>query len=157
MIVPTNRTGIERARTLSELLDSKFEGPLGIRFGLDALLGLLPIFGDFATTVLSFYIILEAALAGCPLPVLIRMVINVLVENVVDFIPIIGNVFDFAWKSNRKNMVLWEAYQLQPHKIHRNSIGVIILLCVFLILSLGLSIYGGYWILTNLYQYFSAR
>ncbi len=133
-----------RIRTLSVLLDSKYEGPFGIKFGLDALLGLLPVIGDSVTTVLSGYIILEAALLGCPFPILAKMVFNVLLETIVDFVPFLGNLFDFLWKSNRKNMALLDAYIVEPRKTTVQTyifIGLILIIFLSLVALLAFSGY----------------
>lgn len=143
---------LQRIRTLSELLDTKFQGPLGIRFGMDALLGLLPIFGDLVTTTLSFYIIFLAARAGCPVPVVLRMVLNVLVENLIDFIPVVGNIFDFIWKSNQKNLQLFMAYETSPGRVTTQSNLLLSALVVAFLGTITLLVYSGFLILSNLYH-----
>ena len=143
---------IQRVRTLSDLLDSKFEGPWGIKYGLDGLLGLLPVFGDTATSLLSFYIIIEAALLGCPLPVLLRMILNVVLENVLDFVPFFGNVFDFFWKSNNKNFKLLLDWESDPKRIVRSSTISLFVIFVVFISSLSATLYAGYKILFWIYR-----
>ena len=95
-------------------MDSIFKGPLGLKFGLDGLLGLVPFVGDVITSSISLYIIVQAAMMGCPPSVLLRMGLNVLFENVLDMIPLLGNVFDFIWKSNNKNIALLEMHTVNP-------------------------------------------
>ncbi len=95
-------------------MDSSFKGPLGLKFGLDGLLGLVPFVGDLITSCISLYIIVQAALMGCPPSVLIRMGLNVLFENVLDMVPLFGNIFDFIWKSNNKNIALLEMHTVNP-------------------------------------------
>ena len=95
-------------------MDSIFKGPLGLKFGLDGLLGLVPFVGDVITSCISLYIIVQAAMMGCPPSVLLRMGLNVLFENVLDMIPLLGNVFDFIWKSNNKNIALLEMHTVNP-------------------------------------------
>ncbi len=140
---------LARIRKLSILLDTKYKVG-GFHFGWDALLGLFPLFGDFLTTILSFYIILEAALLGCPLAVLLRMVVNVMVENGMDFIPVFGNMFDFIWKSNRKNVGLLEAYLKRPDHIRRQSNLTVIFIFFIFILVLVLGLFGGYLVFSTL-------
>jgi hypothetical protein len=135
---------ITRLRALSRLLDSKFEGPFGQRFGLDGILGLIPVVGDFSTTALSFYIIVEAAKLGCSPSILLRMLGNVLFENVVDLVPVFGNVFDFYWKSNLRNLELLEEFLADPRSVKRKSrlviysVVLIVVLLLSLIIALGL-------------------
>ena len=96
---------------LSEILDSAFAIP-GTRFriGLDGIIGLIPGIGDATGAALSIYLIFEAARLGLPLSRLLRMVGNVAVETAVGAIPIVGDIFDFAWKANTRNMALVRAH-----------------------------------------------
>ena len=109
------------AKKLSILMDSKFQGPFGIRFGLDALLGLIPLVGDLLTTLISLFIIGLAAWSGCPIIVVVRMVINVLIENAVSLLPVLGNLFDFVWKANLKNVELFERAEASPDQLQRQT------------------------------------
>jgi hypothetical protein len=107
----------ENLKQLSTLLDSRFEGPLGFRFGLDGILGFIPFIGDFVTSGISFYIIFQAAFLGCAPSTLTRMALNVLFENLVDMIPFLGNIFDFFWKANNRNMALIDQHMINPHRV----------------------------------------
>ena len=98
----------ERIRRLSNILDSAIRLPGGYRIGLDGILGLLPGIGDTLGAAASGYIILEAARLGASVPTLLRMVGNVLLESVVGVIPVVGDLFDFAWKANNRNVELLE-------------------------------------------------
>jgi hypothetical protein len=144
---------VHRLRHLSVLLDSKYRGPFGVSFGLDAILGLLPVVGDSVTTVLSGYIILQAALLGCPVPILIRMVTNVLIETVVDLIPLVGNIFDFVWKSNRKNLALLEDYLIFPKRATMKSYLAVGVISLFFLGLLSLLAYGGYQLVVIVYHW----
>jgi len=104
-------TSIQRLRKLSRLLDNAIGIPgTTFRIGLDPILGLLPGAGDFVGMLLSAYIVIEAAQLGLPRATLGRMVFNILVESVVGAVPVLGDLFDFAWKANMKNMELLEAH-----------------------------------------------
>lgn len=119
-------------------MDSHFRGPYGYRFGWDAVLGLMPIIGDLITDIISLYVILRAALLGCPASVILRMGINVLVENLVDLIPVFGAAFDFFWKANTRNMRLLEGYFDNPHAVRRGSrffVAFAIILVILLLLA----------------------
>jgi hypothetical protein len=105
---------VQNLKKISELLDTKYSGPFGIKFGLDPILGLIPGIGDLVTTVLSFYIIFQAYVIGVGSSVLIRMCVNVLLENLFDMIPFFGNFFDLIWKSNTKNLELLNKYIQSP-------------------------------------------
>ncbi len=120
-------------KNLSAALDSKFEGPFGIRFGLDGILGFVPFVGDLITTGISVYIIAQAALLGCSTATLLRMAMNVMIENLFDLVPFVGNFFDIFWKSNNKNMALLEAHLLNPRAVTARSTLVLVLVCLLLL------------------------
>lgn len=97
----------ESLETLSHYLDDWIKIPVvGWRFGLDALIGLVPNVGDMATSVLSFYILVAGVRYGVPKITLLRMAFNIGLDYVVGAIPLIGDAFDLIWKSNKKNMDL---------------------------------------------------
>ncbi|HEY0674448.1 MAG TPA: DUF4112 domain-containing protein, partial [Longimicrobiales bacterium] len=104
-----------------------------IRFGLDPLLGLLPGGGDAVTGAVATYAIVLAARLGAPPAVIARMAVNVLVDVATGTIPLLGDLFDVGWKSNRKNVQLLERYQAEPQKVKAASwvvVGVMLLLIV---------------------------
>ncbi|HEX8370142.1 MAG TPA: DUF4112 domain-containing protein [Pyrinomonadaceae bacterium] len=97
----------ESLESLSRYLDDWVKIPVvGWRFGLDALIGLVPNVGDMATSLLSFYILVAGVRYGVPKITLLRMAFNIGLDYVVGAIPFIGDAFDFFWKSNRQNMDL---------------------------------------------------
>jgi hypothetical protein len=92
---------------LSRYLDNWVKIPVvGWRFGLDALIGLVPNVGDTLTSLASFYILLAGARYGVPKITLLRMAFNIGLDYVVGAIPFIGDAFDFVWKANKQNMDL---------------------------------------------------
>lgn len=94
-------------KRISWLMDDLIRIPgLGWRFGLDALAGLIPGFGDTATTLASFYILASAVRYGVPKVTLLRMGLNVGIDYAVGSLPVVGDVFDAWWKSNQKNIDL---------------------------------------------------
>jgi hypothetical protein len=97
---------------LSYILDRSIRIPgTEIRFGLDPIISLLfPFGGDVIGAALSGYIVLVSVRYGLPKGVVTRMVFNVAMDYVLGSIPLIGDLFDFAWKSNDKNMKLLERY-----------------------------------------------
>jgi hypothetical protein len=107
---------------LARLLDAAVRIPgTNVRFGLDALLGLIPGAGDVAGGLLSSFIILKAANLGAPRSVLARMVMNVAIDSVVGAVPILGDIFDVGWKSNTRNAALLERYASAPVVTRRSS------------------------------------
>jgi hypothetical protein len=113
---------VARLRTLSRLLDSQFRIPgTNFRFGLDAIVGLVPGLGDVAGAVASSAIIFEAARLGAPKTVLARMMANVGLEMLVGAVPALGDLFDVVFKANNRNMRLVEGYISTPDLTKRSS------------------------------------
>src|SRR2546423_10381613 len=92
---------------ISRWMDGLFRIPgVGWRFGLDALIGLIPGFGDTGTTLVSFYILAAAVRYRVPKITLLRMGLNIAIDYVVGSVPVVGDLADAWWKSNRKNVEL---------------------------------------------------
>lgn len=140
----------QNLRKIATLMDSQFS-IAGIRFGLDPLLGLLPGIGDLLTAAVSIYILAQAAFLGATPSVLIRMGWNILVDNLLDAVPVLGQIFDFAWRSNNKNVDLLEAYLQNPQRTSNLSFatlaGIVILLALSLVAAITLMILFFTWIL----------
>jgi hypothetical protein len=100
----------EGLENLSHYLDGLFRIPgTGWRFGLDALIGLVPNVGDTLTSFASFYILVAGVRYGVPKITLLRMAFNIGLDYLVGTIPFIGDAFDFVWKANKQNMELIRA------------------------------------------------
>ena len=98
---------IARLDALANLLDTAFVVPgTNIRFGIDAMIGLIPGIGDAITTVMSLYIVREARELGAPRHLIARMLVNVALDGVVGAVPLLGDAFDVMWRANRRNMAL---------------------------------------------------
>lgn len=98
---------LEKLRRLAWWLDARWRLPLiKVPFGLDGVASLLPVVGDTATAVVSAYIVREAARYGLPKRLIARMVVNVLLDWALGSVPVIGTVFDIAFKANRANLAL---------------------------------------------------
>lgn len=92
---------------LGWLMDDLFRIPvLGWRFGLDALIGLIPAFGDTSTSLVSFYILAQAVRYRVPKVTILRMGLNIAIDYAVGSIPFVGDLFDAWWKSNQMNLEL---------------------------------------------------
>jgi hypothetical protein len=92
---------------LTWLMDDLFRVPvLGWRFGLDAMLGLIPAFGDTSTSLVSLYILASAVRYRVPKITLSRMGLNIAIDYAVGSLPVVGDLFDAWWKSNRMNLDL---------------------------------------------------
>jgi hypothetical protein len=102
---------IARLDALARLLDTAFILPgTNVRFGFDAMIGLVPGIGDTITTVISLYIVHEAHQLGAPPHVIARMLGNVAIDSLVGAVPILGDAFDVVWRANIRNMALLREY-----------------------------------------------
>ena len=77
-----------------------------LRFGFDALVGLVPGIGDALTTAMSLWLVKEAHALGAPQHLIVRMLGNIAIDGVVGAVPFLGDAFDLVWKSNRRNLHL---------------------------------------------------
>ena len=106
-VIDTNDAEICRLEAIADWLDSKFVIPgTKLRFGLDFVLGILPGVGDGVAAVPAAYLILEAQRLGAPPAFLLRMGFNVLLDLAVGAIPLVGGLFEYGLKANRRNIAL---------------------------------------------------
>lgn len=129
---------------------------MGTSFGIDGLIGLIPGVGDLITTSISIYIIAQAAALGVGASTLIRMALNVGIENLFDMIPVVGNLFDFYWKSNVKNMVLLEKHLAEPSRETIKSRMIVALICFALLALLIASGYVSFLVLQTIFSWFAS-
>jgi hypothetical protein len=109
------RQRLEKLRSLQWLLDNAYRVPgTDIRFGWDALVGLIPGAGDIVTALFSGAIIMQAHRMRVPRVIQLRMVLNVLIDVVVGIVPLFGDVADVFWKSNSRNFALLERHAAAP-------------------------------------------
>lgn len=146
---------------LSRWMDGLFRIPgTGWRFGLDALVGLIPGVGDTVTALASFYILAAGVRYRVPKVTLLRMGFNIGLDYVFGAIPVVGDLFDVAWKSNQKNVELLRqraTVSAAEAKQGRTSdwifVGVIILILLALLVgSIVLSLY----LLSLIINYFTS-
>ena len=131
---------LARARTLARLLDSAVRVPgTGIRFGADAVIGLIPGLGDIGGAALAGYLVILAQRLGVPRAVVLRMLANVAVDTLGGTVPLIGDLFDVAFKSNLRNVALLERALERPAATTRTSR----LMVAGTILGLALLVAGG--------------
>jgi hypothetical protein len=138
---------------IAHWLDSVFEIPgIRLRFGIDALLGLLPGLGDTASALASIYILQAATKYGVPRITIARMTLNIGIDLLVGAIPIVGDRFDVYWKANRKNVDLFrrhfKANLITEHSLKRSD-GVFVVGMIALIVAMLLaSVTGVYYLLS---------
>ena len=98
-------------RRYANVLDKAFRIPgTNIRFGLDPIIGLVPVLGDLASPVFAALLVTEGARLGLPKIVLMRMVVNALIDAVIGAIPLVGIVGDVFVRANTKNLALLERH-----------------------------------------------
>lgn len=141
-------------RFLSRLLDNAIPLPGGYRIGIDPILGLVPAAGDFLSAALSLWLIYDAARLGLAKRTLARMVLNVVIDSLVGSIPVLGDIFDAAWKSNSLNMKLVErdySPQLKERSFGRLALSFAILLIVVYSI-LGMALYTVLSLIISVFQ-----
>jgi hypothetical protein len=106
-----------RARRVSHVLDDLVRVPgTKWRVGLDPLFGLIPGVGDWLGWAVSLHLLVSAAQLGVGGALLIRMLGNVVVDGIVGLVPLLGDLFDAAWKANDRNLRLLEAHVAHPER-----------------------------------------
>ena len=107
----------ENLDLFAHLLDDWFRLPFTpIRVGLDGLIGLIPGLGDILAGIASFVLVFAAWIRGVPYVTLLRMMVNIAIEVLIGSIPLFGDIFDIAWKANRRNYNLMTRHLRQPHR-----------------------------------------
>jgi len=103
----SRRAAIDRLDMLATLFDTAIVVPgTNLRFGVEALLRLVPGIGDVAASALSVYLLYEASRLGVPRLLFARMVANVVIEGAVGVVPLAGDAFDVFFRANRRNVAL---------------------------------------------------
>lgn len=109
--IPDPAARVARLRKLAWLLDAQFGLPgTRFRFGINGLFGLAPGVGDALMGLVSLYIVNEARQLGAPPPLLARMLANIGIEVLGGAIPVLGDMFDMAFKANLRNLALLETW-----------------------------------------------
>lgn len=120
LVTMKQTTPIEKLNSLADWMDSKFKIPgTNIRFGLDSLFGLIPGIGDTVTLASTIYILGHAQSINAPWHIKARIIWNGFIDWIVGLVPLIGDIFDIGWKSNRRNVKL-----LQEHIEAQNKTGL---------------------------------
>ena len=151
--LPSQRRAVEIEASLDQIsrwMDGVFRIPgVGWRFGLDALIGLIPGVGDTATTLVSFYVLVAGVRYRVPKVTLLRMGLNIAIDYALGSVPLVGDVFDMFWKSNQMNVELLRKRATVSAEDAREGrvsdwlfVGIIIFVLIALLLgSIALSLY----------------
>ena len=145
------RSEADRSRALGEvetlawLLDNSIPvpGSGGRRFGIDALIGLVPVFGDIASAGMGLFVIWRGSRMGLPGVVVARMLANSAIDFVVGSIPVAGDAFDLWFKANTRNLGLIRRHLERPDTSTRNEwlvLAALIAIVLALIVAIGWAI-----------------
>ncbi len=96
-------------RYMTNLLENRFQ-ILGMKFGLDPILGMFPGLGDIVTAAISCYMVWIAVQMKAPAQLISRMLQNIFLDFILGVIPVVGDLSDFVYKSNTKNLQLLENF-----------------------------------------------
>jgi hypothetical protein len=134
---------------VSRLMDAKFTFPgTKFKFGLDPLIGLIPGLGDISSFAISGILIFTMAKYGVSRKILILMSLNIIADAILGSIPLLGNIFDFFYKANTRNINLLRKHYVEG-KYHGSGTGILVAIGLVLLLAFALLIFGTY----KLFQY----
>jgi hypothetical protein len=126
--------GLKNLNALAKLMDAQFRIPgTDIRFGVDGVIGLIPGVGDFVSFLISSYLVSVAVNKGASGFVLARMVFNIVLDALVGAVPVLGDIFDVAFKANQRNMKLLQQHYTEGR--HKGSAKKVIIPVVVVILA----------------------
>jgi hypothetical protein len=145
------RERLEWLRRVQFLLDNAYRVPgLGVRFGWDAIIGLVPGIGDALTAMFALTLLVEAARMRVPKVIQLRMVFNTLVDLGIGLLPVVGDIADVFWKSNARNFVLLERHAGGTGRVRAGDwlfVGSVLAVCAAIAAA---PIVVVYWMLTAL-------
>ena len=127
--------GLELMRRWARIFDSAFRIPgTQITFGLDPILGLFPGIGDLVSPVFSLFLLWHGARLRVPKVVLARMVLNAAIDAAIGAVPVVGDLFDFAWKANAWNLALLEKHAMPGQRASSGDWLFVIVCCTVVVL-----------------------
>jgi hypothetical protein len=126
-------SSLTEVETLAWLLDNSIPVPFlpGRRFGADAIIGLVPGFGDLVSAGLGLFVVWRASRMGLPRIVVARMLVNSAIDLVVGVIPFAGDAFDLWFKANTRNLDLARRWLEQPDRSTRGEwLGLLLIVAI---------------------------
>jgi hypothetical protein len=138
------RQGLDRLRAVTHLFDQAFRVPgTKWRFGLDALFGLIPGLGDVAGALVAVYALHVARELRAPGVVQAQMLSNIALDALVGTVPLLGDIFDFAFKAQTRNLALLDDWVGTPHAaVKRSQRGLLLIPIAIVIVFATLTILG---------------
>jgi Domain of unknown function (DUF4112) len=150
---PSPATADPRLRwieSIATFMDNQFRLPgTNFRFGLDPILSFIPFGGSAASFAISGGLLLTMVKYGVSRKVLILMLGNLVLDATLGSIPVVGNIFDFFYKANQRNVNLLRKHY-QEGKYTGSGTGILITILLALLLILGLVIYGSWMLISKL-------
>lgn len=139
---------------MARLMDSKFRIPgTRFRFGLDPILGLLPVIGDVSSFAISGGLLLYMMRFGVSRKVIILMLLNIVLDTVIGSIPIIGQLFDFYYKANNRNINLLRKHY-HEQKYQGSGTWILVSVALVLVALIFLMLWGLWKLIDWLYAFF---
>ena len=133
---------ITDVEALARWLDYAFTLPGGFRFGFAGFIGLIPGLGDLFDALISLYIIVRAHQVGVSRVTIGRMLVNVGIEALAGAVPVIGDLFDIAFKANRRNYLLLKSHLAEPRRKRTQDVVFLAIAGLVVLATLALPILG---------------
>jgi hypothetical protein len=148
------KTELRWIEQVTGLMDSKFNIPgTNFKFGLDPIIGLIPFIGDLSTFGVSAMMVYTMSKHGVSRKVIILMMLNIFLDTAIGSIPILGNVFDFFYKSNNRNLSLLKKHYAEG-KYQGKGNGILIVIAISFVLILALIFYAVFKLFQFLFELF---
>jgi hypothetical protein len=148
------RRGLERLRAITLLFDRAFPVPgTKMRFGLDALFGLVPGLGDIAGALVAVFALRVARQLRAPNAVQLMMLMNIALDALVGSIPLLGDLFDFAFQAQSRNLALLDAWVGMPDRAARRSRRSLILIPLAIVIVFATLTALAVWMLAILFHW----
>jgi hypothetical protein len=153
--MPPDPSRLVQLRRWAVLLDSAFKVPgLPVRFGLDALVGLIPGVGELTTPAFTMLLLFTGLRLRVPVVVLARMALNAGVDALIGLVPVLGDITDVGWKANLRNLELLERHAVPGTPVARGDtwfvamgIGLIAFVALLAIVPIVLAVWVVAWVI----------
>ena len=149
-----SRRSLSHLRAITQLFDQAFAVPgTTWRFGLDALFGLVPGLGDIAGALVAVYALRVARQLNAPPAIQLHMLSNIALDALIGMVPVAGDLFDFAFKAQTRNLSLLEAHLAAPRKTERRSRRGLVLIALATVIVFSTLGALGLWMLYILFHW----
>ncbi len=143
---------LKRIRILAELMDNRFRIPgTSIRFGLDPILSIIPVGGSLITYIIGGYLVIEMIIAGASGKVVIKMILNVILDALIGAIPFVGFIPDIFYRANIRNYKLLEEHYSEG-KNQGSGLGILLVIVAVILMFSGAIVYAIVTLFQSLFQ-----